>query len=114
MDMIDPEDCSVADQCIWTNAQALTYGWSVQRVGVGGGGVVWTAWLHSPIPACTHTPLPHDAARGRFLPTFYNESWFGGVLFWTWRADPTVGGTADDGITPTGKAAATMLKQWWG
>jgi hypothetical protein len=63
-------------------------------------------------------PLPHPPHQALsyawFLPTYYNQSWFGGVLFWTWRADPTVGGTADDGITPTGKGAQTLLKQWWG
>lgn len=74
--MVDPEDCSVWDQCIAPPAQLLAYQW--------------------------------------FTTTFYAQPWFAGVLFWTWRADPTVGGTSDDGITPTGKPAAEYLQTFWG
>lgn len=46
--------------------------------------------------------------------TYYAQPWFGGVTFWTWRADPTCGGASDDGFTPTGKGAAAVAKTFWG
>ena len=73
---LDPEDCSVWDQCVSTEAQALAY----------------TA----------------------FLQTYYAQPWFGGVTFWTWRADPTVGGRSDDGFSPAGKRACNVSRGFWG
>jgi hypothetical protein len=72
---LDPEDCSVWDQCVSMDAHALAY--------------------------------------EAFFSTFYAQPWFDGVLFWTWRADPTVGGTSDDGFAPTGKPSAATIASYW-
>jgi hypothetical protein len=73
---LDGEDCSVWDQCVSLNAQALAY--------------------------------------STFLKVYSTQPWYNGVLFWTWRADPTVGGTSDDGFSPAGKPASTVCKTFWG
>jgi hypothetical protein len=53
-------------------------------------------------------------AYSAFLQTYYSEPWFDGVTFWDWRADPTSGGTSDDGFSPRGKAAANVTFSFWG
>jgi hypothetical protein len=72
---LDGEDCSVWDQCVSTNAQAMAY--------------------------------------SAFLQTYSAQPWYSGVLFWTWRADPTVGGLSDDGFSPAGKPASDVCKAFW-
>jgi len=72
---LDPEDCSVWDQCISMNAHGLIY--------------------------------------QAFMENFYAQTWFDGVLFWTARADPTNGGTSDDGFTVIGKPSAAVLASYW-
>jgi hypothetical protein len=73
--MVDPEDCSVHDQCVVQTAQQLAYQW--------------------------------------FLPTYYAEDWHAGTLFWTWRADPTDGGTSHDGFSVAGKLSAGTVASYW-
>lgn len=75
MPKLDPEDCSVWDQCVSGQAHAIAY----------------TA----------------------FFETYYQQPWFDGVLWWTWRADPTVGGTSDDGFSPAGKPSAAAIASYW-
>ena len=53
-------------------------------------------------------------AYSAFLQTYYAQPWFDGVLFWDWRADPTAGGSSDDGFTVAGKEAANVTRQFWG
>ena len=74
---LDAADCSVIDQCVAVDAQALAY--------------------------------------EAFIETFYspNNTWFDGVLFWLWRADPTAGGLSDDGFVATGKPAAAVVAEAW-
>jgi len=72
---IDPEDCSVWDQCFSLHAQALAY--------------------------------------EAFFRTYYSQPWFEGVLWWTWRADPTVGGASDDGFSAAGKETAGVIASRW-
>jgi hypothetical protein len=72
---LDPEDCSVWDQCVSMNAHVLIY--------------------------------------QAFMETFYAQDWFDGVLFWTARADPTAGGTSDDGFTVIGKPSAGVIANYW-
>ena len=73
---LDPEDCSVADQCVSNAGQAIAY--------------------------------------ESFMQTLYAQPWFDGVTWWTWRADPTVGGASDDGFSPAGKLAAAAAQNFWG
>lgn len=73
---LDPEDCSVVDQCATPAAQALAY--------------------------------------AGFLQSYYAQPWFDGVLFWTWRVDPTSGGPSDVGFSPAGKPTASLLRSFWG
>ena len=53
-------------------------------------------------------------AISTFLQTYYSQAGFGGVTFWTWRADPTVGGHSDDGFSPAGKEAGAVAGAFWG
>jgi hypothetical protein len=71
----DQEDCSVWDQCVSADAQAMAY--------------------------------------AAFFAAYYPQPWFDGVLFWTWRADPTAGGTSDDGFSPNAKSTAEVLMANW-
>ena len=48
-----------------------------------------------------------------FFENYYAQPWFGGVLFWLWRADPTAGGTSDDGFSVWGKPAAGVIAKHW-
>jgi hypothetical protein len=66
---------------------------------------VWDQCVSTKAQAMTYTA---------FLQTYYAQPWFGGVTFWTWRADPTVGGLSDDGFSPQGKAAANVTRDFWG
>ena len=48
------------------------------------------------------------------LKTFSVRTWMTGLFLWQWDPDPTVGGPKDDGYTPHGKPAETVLKHWFG
>lgn len=47
------------------------------------------------------------------LESLYPQSWFLGVNWWLWRADPTHGGTSDYTFTPRGKPAEEVLRHWY-
>ncbi|HEX7464611.1 MAG TPA: hypothetical protein VF382_06935, partial [Actinomycetota bacterium] len=47
------------------------------------------------------------------LETFWDESWFGGMFWWDWSADPTYGGPENDGYTPFGKPVEDVLRTWY-
>jgi hypothetical protein len=42
-----------------------------------------------------------------------NKPWIGGVYWWNWEPDTSLGGTADKGYTPHGKPAETVLRRWY-
>jgi hypothetical protein len=75
MPKLDPDDCSVWDQCVSLSAQAMMY--------------------------------------EAFFSNYYAAEWFGGVLFWLWRSDPTAGGNADDGFSVWGKTASGVVGKHW-
>ena len=61
---------------------------------------------------CVST-IAQAQAYSAFLQTYSTQTWYNGVLFWTWRADPTVGGLSDDGFSPAGKPARSVCKTFW-
>ena len=44
----------------------------------------------------------------------WNRSWFYGMYWWSWEADPSVGGSGDNGYTPHGKPAEDVIADWYG
>lgn len=51
------------------------------------------------------------AAYSGLLEASSSESWFGGVFFHGWSADPTAGGTSDAHYTPWAKPAEAVLRK---
>ena len=45
--------------------------------------------------------------------TLWNKSWFYGFYWWTWIADPKVGGSNDAYHTPQGKPAQDVVTHWY-
>ena len=45
-----------------------------------------------------------------FFKAIFDQSWFGGALFWAVRSDPLVGGKCDTNFDPRGKPAGQVLK----
>ncbi len=47
------------------------------------------------------------------LSTFLGRPWFAGIYWWSWSPDPREGGPKDDGFTPRGKPAESVLRFWF-
>jgi len=47
------------------------------------------------------------------IQTFGEKAWFGGIYWWNWEPDPSMGGPTDKGYTPQGKPAEEVLKRWY-
>jgi len=47
------------------------------------------------------------------LETFWDKPWFYGFYWWAWLPDPNRGGPTDDGYSPYGKPAETVLQSWY-
>ncbi len=45
--------------------------------------------------------------------TFWDKEWFKGFYWWMWEPDPDIGGPNDDGYTPYGKPAESVLKSYY-
>ena len=41
------------------------------------------------------------------------QPWMGGIFWWQWFANPTIGGLGDDGFTPFGKPAEQVLRTFY-
>jgi hypothetical protein len=46
--------------------------------------------------------------------SFFNQTWFAGVFWWTWETDPLEGGPCDPKATPHDKPAEAVLRAWYG
>ena len=46
--------------------------------------------------------------------SFYNQTWFAGIFWWTWETDPLQGGPCDTHATPHDKPAEAVLRLWYG
>jgi hypothetical protein len=44
--------------------------------------------------------------------TSADSSWFGGIVWWLWRSDPSAGGSNDASFTPMGKPAAEEMRRF--
>ncbi|UCE41597.1 MAG: hypothetical protein JSV17_00995 [Candidatus Aminicenantes bacterium] len=47
------------------------------------------------------------------IQVFGEKTWFGGIYWWNWEPDPTLGGPTDNYYTPQGKPAEAILKRWY-
>ncbi len=54
-----------------------------------------------------------DAYQSAFASVF-NQPWFAGIYWWSWRPDPFEGGPCDDGYSPHDKPAEDILRSWYG
>ena len=41
------------------------------------------------------------------------KPWLGGIYWWNWEPDPSLGGASDKGYTPHGKPAEIVLRRWY-
>jgi hypothetical protein len=48
------------------------------------------------------------------LESFFNQTWFAGVFWFTWETDPFQGGPCDMRATPHDKPAEAVLRAWYG
>jgi Glycoside Hydrolase Family 113 len=48
------------------------------------------------------------------LESFFNQSWFAGMFWWSWETDPFQGGPCDMNYTPHDKPAEEILRMWYG
>jgi hypothetical protein len=46
--------------------------------------------------------------------SFFNQTWFAGIFWWTWETDPFDGGPCDPKATPHDKPAEAVLRAWYG
>ena len=46
--------------------------------------------------------------------SFYNQTWFAGIFWFTWETDPLQGGPCDTHATPHDKPAEAILRLWYG
>jgi hypothetical protein len=46
--------------------------------------------------------------------SFFNQSWFAGIFWWSWDPNPIQGGPCDMSYSPHDKPAEDILRQWYG
>jgi hypothetical protein len=46
--------------------------------------------------------------------SFFNQSWFAGIFWWSWDPNPIQGGPCDMSYSPHDKPAENILRQWYG
>ena len=46
--------------------------------------------------------------------SFFNQTWFAGIFWWTWETDPLQGGPCDTYATPHDKPAEAVMRFWYG
>jgi len=64
----------------------------------------------------TEAPVDLEGQRNAYqaaFEVFWEEPWFAGVFWWTWRADPEQGGPNDRGYTPYGKPAEDVVREYY-
>ena len=49
-----------------------------------------------------------------YFETVWQESWLGGVYWWSWSSFPDDGGSDDDDYTPRNKPAEDVLRKYYG
>lgn len=63
---------------------------------------------------CSYDEVCQARVYESLISAFSQESWWGGVTFYRWSADPTSGGPSDNDFTPHGKDAEAVFRAWTG